>query len=127
MSSVKNEYWEYGLHDSVITDIKWGETKPNNKNHRLNYLKFFLDTDNSLGETNIKEITFYNYSASWKGGTIKNFSFYVGTWWISDCLTKKDNQYHLVLELEYPDKPAYENRETITVEFEQLEVTKESF
>ena len=123
-NNVEEEYWWHGLHDSILTDIKYGEITPDYsiKNYRYNYLKFFLDTEESLGEP-VEEITFYNYSASWKGGDIKDFSYYKGSWWIKDSLEKKGNRWVLTLKLEYykKDKPVYE---TITINFEQLEVIR---
>ena len=124
-NNVEDEYWWYGLHDSVLTDIKCGEITPDYsiKNYRYNYLKFFLDTEHAIGEP-VKEITFYNYSASWKGGNIKDFSFYKGSWWISDSLEKKGDKWVLTLTLQHIEKH-HPVDEIITINFEQLEVVRE--
>ena len=121
MKAVEEQYWKYGLHDAVITAIECGEMMPNSKNLRYNYLKFTLDAEGALCETNVKEITFYNYTASWKGGKIKDFSYYINCWWIDDVLNKIANKYRLDLELEYENTRQCEH---IEITFEQMEVKR---
>ncbi len=114
--SVEDEYWKYGLHDAIITDIQAKEEYTNE-----NSLRFIIDSENALFEYGVKEIIFYNYSASWRGGRIKDFSYYLGCWWIGDKLEKEGNNYILSLELEYPD---LNKRENIKITFENLKVVR---
>ena len=102
------------LHDAQITDIISGESK-NNYN---NYLRIIIDAEGAY-DSDVKEILLYNYRASWKGGRIKDFSFYINSWWLGHNFSGNV----LTLHLQSLNGNRLEEY-TITIEFDQMEVVR---
>ena len=127
MKSVEEEYWKRGLHDARITDIKWGMLYPDysQKDYKYNYLKLFVDSEGAIYETDVKEITFYNYYANGEYGKIEDFSDYIGRWWMGDTLKKENGTYIVDIELDFGQR--YGNRiyKNMIIRFDMLEVVRE--
>ena len=125
MKTVEEQYWRRGLHDAQITDIRCGSMTTNHKEKPslYNYLRLSIDADGAIYDTNVTEITFYNYSAKWKGGSIKDFSYYIESWWLGDSLEKEKDKYSLTIHLQSIDKNEV-NDQTIIIEFEHMEVKR---
>ncbi len=116
MKNVEEQYWKYGLHDAVITNI---ESKIING---VNCLSIYLDTKDAFAES-VSRIDFYNFNAYWKGGKIKDFSYYINSWWIKDTLISQGAVFTLNLVLQYENSGSYEE---ITIQFENMEVIREN-
>ena len=125
MRTVEEQYWYKGLHDAQITNICSGSMTTNYKKKPslYNYLRLSIDADGAIYDTNVTEIAFYNYSAKWKGGRIKDFSYYLGNWWLGDSLEKEKDKYSLTIHLQSIDKNKV-SEQTIIIEFEHIEVKR---
>ena len=125
MKTVEEQYWHRGLHDAQIMDIHSGSMTTNYKEKPslYNYLRLSIDADGAIYDTNVTEITFYNYSAKWKDGRIKDFSFYLKNWWLGDSLEKGKDKYSLTIYLQSIDKNKVSDQ-TIIIEFEYMEVKR---
>ncbi len=99
MKSVEEQYWA-SMHDSVIKSIDVLDYHYDKETGKIwnNCLIMKFDLEGSYGC--VEEMRFFNFSAKWKGGKIKDFSHYINNWWLNDELKKSNDKYVLSIELE---------------------------
>ncbi len=110
MQSGVDQYWYSGMHDAYVKKAERGF----NVDKKQKYLKFFIYASGAMYDMDVESITFYNYKI------IKGNYNLTGVFWTSDTLKNNGNKY--ILEIEYV---MFNNdKDTVIIEFEQLEVSR---
>ncbi len=108
-------YWNNGLHDAVIKEIKQVEltydyTKPN---PLRNVFEIILDAKSAMFDTSVKRIRLYNYKLLNDFGDVRGF------WWVSDMIEGKAGKIMLCIKL----SSTKEDKE-VKIIFEKAEVER---